>query len=325
MKRFGFAILAALLAYLLTGFYVIRGNEKGVVRRFGAALTRADGTVLLKDSGLHYDLPWPWSTVDRVNLHEVRTLTIGTAELEDADGGEFLQSPASTRRSQFLTGDKNVLNLQITVQYRISETAPERFLFASESAERHLRAVVESVAADLVARSGVDFVHPLGLNELRDLLTRRSRELADRQRLGVRVDEVVINSVYPPVQVKAAFLDVSNARADKEQYINEARAYAEQRRAEARAERQAILDEARTYRQRVVERARGRADSFARMIRQFRRSESNGSHSYEQAKQMAMRRMYIDAMEDIFRDVAGKVFLDSGKPVDLTIFRDPNK
>jgi len=34
-----------------------------------------------------------------------------------------------------------------------------------------------------------------------------------------------------------------------------------------------------------------------------------------------MQRLYLDAMEDILRKVKSKVLLESGKPVDLTIFQ----
>ena len=125
--------------------------------------------------------------------------------------------------------------------------------------------------------------------------------------------------------MKAYFLDVSNARADKAKYVNTAKAYAEQRAAAARAEAQQVLDQAEVYRQDQVEAARGAADSFIKIIEQFKQQEQQGIHSYAAARQMAMRRLYVDSMEQIFRQVAGKVLLDSGKPVDLTIFRDPKE
>ena len=318
--------LAALLVlYLGSGFYVVEGNQNAVIRRFGRLVTNEAGNVSLRASGLHYDLPWPLVKIDRVNLNEVRTLTIGSAEVEDVEGTEFLQSIGTAGQSQFLTGDKNILNLQIVVQYRVSEANVAGFLFGSQSAERRLALLAESTAADLVSRSGVDFVHPLGLGQLREMLTGRTRELTREHRLGIEVEEVTINAVYPPVEVKAQFLDVSNARADKQKFIHAASAYAEQRRAAARGEEQRILDEAEIYRQQTVEAARGAADSFTKIIEQLRRDEQQGIQTYAEARQMALRRRYIDAMEDILRNVASKVFLDSGKPVDLTIFRDPKE
>lgn len=325
MKRWIAIILLLLLGWLATGFFVVEGNQQAVVRRFGRVLRTPAGAVKFHRSGLHYDLPWPFAQVDRVNLNEVRTLSIGLAETRDVDGSEFLQSVESSRRSQFLTGDKNVLNLQVRIQYRISESGVEDFLFGSRKPERRLQLIAEAAAADLVGRSGVDFVHPLGLSELRALLTERTRELAERHDLGVAVEEVAINSVYPPARVKADFLDVSNARADKDKYINAARSYAEQTLATARAEAQKVRDKARADAHQLVESARGRADSFRTVIAQFQRDSENGIHSREAARDMALRRRYIETMEEILSNVAGKVLLDSGKAVDLTIFQDPEE
>lgn len=327
MKRCG--LLAALLlgAYLLSGFYIVAGNEKAVVRRFGRVVRTSAGNVDLRGSGWHYDLPWPLSQVDRVNFNEVRTLTVGRADAValEPDAAGFLQSMAPRYESQFLTGDKNILNVEVIAQYRISAAAPDAFLFRSESPEARLKLIVESVTTDLIARSGVDFVHPLGLGELREMLTARVREQAERQQLGLEVDEVAINAVYPPVQVKAYFLDVSNARADKEKYIQAALAYEWERQETARAEAQQTLDEANIFRRQRIEQARGEADSFLRVISEFQHEASRGGQTYAQARQMALRRAYVETMQDVLRRVAGKVFLDSGKPVDLTIFRDPNE
>jgi membrane protease subunit HflK len=224
-----------------------------------------------------------------------------------------------------MTGDKNILNLHINVNYRVSELHCRDYLYASVSPERRLKRLVESTAANLISQSGVDFVHPLGLGELREMLTSRTRRLAEEQRLGIEVEEVAINSVYPPVLVKADFLDVQNARADREKFINAARAYAVSRLESARSESKQQLDNAQIYRQRTVEAARGSAESFNKLVAQLRSEEKAGVHSYGDARQMAMQRLYVDAMRDILRKVAGKVVLDSGKEVDLTIFRDPKE
>lgn len=325
MKTGWIVLLIALFVYGLSGIYVVRGNEQAVVRRFGRLLKTSDGTVAVTGSGLHYDLPWPFSQVNRINLNEIRTLTIGISESDEFVESAFLQAVDPQRRSQFLTGDKNILNLQIGVQYRISEAAPDAYLFSAESSEGALRMLVESVAADFVSRSGVDFVHPLGLGKLRDMLTERCRALVYEYGIGVDIEEVAINSVYPPIRVKADFLDVSNARADKERSINEASAYAEQQLSLAKLEEQRERDAAHAFQRDAVESARGQADSFASIIQELRSQEKSGTQSYEQAKQLALQRMYLETMQDILRKVSAKVLLDSGKPVDLTIFRESEK
>ena len=323
MKWWGTLIGVLLLGWLATGFYIVPGNEKAVVRRFGRVVTAALGRPALQGSGIHYDLPWPLAAVDRFNLNEVRSLAVGDVDLP-AREGEFLSPGQSTARSQYLTGDKNILQVQIGVQYRLSETEFADYLYASTSPEEHLQRLAEATAADLIARSGVDYVHPLGLGELRQKLTERVRQLAAEQRLGLEIEEVAVSAVAPPVHVKADFLEVSNARADKDKYINSALGYAEQRHEGAGAEAQSILDEAAIYRERTVEAAKGSADRFTSLVAQFRKQESDGG-SYAAARQMALRREYLTTMQEILRNVAGKVLLDSGKPVDLTIVRDPSE
>jgi membrane protease subunit HflK len=323
MRGWLILVAAVALGWLASGVYVVRGNEKAAVRRLGRALRTPQGRLELATSGLHYGLPWPLAQVDRVNLNEVRTLAVGVAEAEQPALGGFLRSLETSGRSQFLTGDKNVLHMQIVAQYHVSEETADDFLFRAEAPEDQLERIVESVATGLVARCGVDFVHPLGQSQLNGLLTSGVRTLAAQRRLGLEVDDVTINAVYPPVLVKSYFLDVMSARAEKVNSVNAAHAYAEQRRAAAVAEVRRTLDEAASYRQQTVESARARAESFVRMIEQFQSEERTGLHSYADARQIALRRLYVETMRDILRSVSAKVLLDSGEPADLTIFGRP--
>ncbi len=322
MKRGSLLLLAACLLYLAAGLYVVRGNEKAAVRLFGRTVRNSDGGLRLESGGLHYTLPWPFSRIDRVNLNEIRTVSVGVVETEDATGG-FLRSLEAANQSQFLTGDKNILHLQINTQYHVSEQAAGDFLFRAVDPEQQLTRIVASVATDLVAQSGVDFVQPLGQVELNGRLTGGVRRLAESQHLGLEIDDVAINAVSPPILVKAYFLDVTNARADKVNFINAANAYGEQRRAASTGESRQTLDEATSYRQQTVESARGRADSFTRMIEQFREEERSGLQTYVEARRIAVNRYYLDTMRDILKVVSSKVLLDSKEPADLTILGRP--
>jgi modulator of FtsH protease HflK len=312
-----------LATYFATGIYVVRGNEKVGVRRFGRVVRTAEGHVFLDASGLHYTLPWPCSEIERINLNEVRTLSIGMGEIAEPGAGGFLRALESENQSQFVTGDKNILHLQINTQYRVAEPSVDDFLFRSVAPERHLERIVEAVATDLIARSGVDFVHPLGQVELNARLTSDVRRIAEEQRLGLDVDDVTINAVYPPILVKSYFLDVMSARADKINSINEALAYAESRGAAAQADARRTLDEAASYRRQTIVSARAQAESFSRLIEQFQREAQSGGRTYEQARQIALARRYYETMRDVLKSVSTKVLLDSGEPADLTIFTGP--
>lgn len=130
------AVVLVIGIYLLSGFFVVRGNETAVVRRFGVAVKNANGEVRLWPSGWHYDCPWPFAVVDRINLNEIRTLKIGDLEQDAPATNSFLRNVDPARQAQFLSGDKNILNVQISVSYRVSESAVGEFLFAAVSSER---------------------------------------------------------------------------------------------------------------------------------------------------------------------------------------------
>src|ERR1700675_2095684 len=90
---------AALAFYLARGFYIVWGNEMGLVRRCG----KADRALVA--GGLHVDLPWPFIRIERVNVHELRTITVGIAAGDAFAGAGFLQELNLERQGEFLTGD----------------------------------------------------------------------------------------------------------------------------------------------------------------------------------------------------------------------------
>lgn len=316
MKRSLLWILCLAVVYLASGLFIVRGNEQALVRRFGR--TRLP----LAASGLHFDLPWPFTQIDRVNVNQVQTVSVGVAvPSEPIDGAGFLQETFIDRQGEFLTGDKNVLNLAVSVQYRIAD--PYAYVCLGKAPEIGLKLLVEALVTDAVARSGVDYVHPLGLNELRGLLTRRAHDAADGQPWGIQVDDVTIAGAFPPVEVKASFLDVSNARAEKDRVIQQEQAQAEKRLAAARAEGRQRLDRAHAARQARVELAKGSADRFRTIVGEFHRDAESTGQAPEAVRRRTMMRLFTSTMEQLLPRFAGKVLVDPHDPVDLTIFPPP--
>jgi membrane protease subunit HflK len=309
---------AALLAiYLAGGFYIVRGNETALVRRCG----KADRALVA--GGLHVDLPWPFVRIQRVNVHELRTITIGIAASEAFSGAGFLQDMNLDRQGEFLTGDKNILNVQVNVQFWISD--PHQYFFGCQDPETALRLLSESLVTERIGQSSVDYVHPLGLNDLQMLLTQAAREAVKDEPWGIAIDTVTIAGVLPPVEVKAAFLDVSNARAERDRLISQEKSRAEQRLAAANAVVRQTLDRAATERLARVESSRGAADRFLRVVGQFQNEAELAGQSANDVRRATMRRLLANALDELLPKMASKVLLDPAKPVDLTIFPPPEE
>lgn len=317
---------AALLAvYLATGFYVVRGNEQALVRRFGKA------DPMLAAGGLHFDLPWPLARIERVNVHELRTLSVGIAAAEPFDGGGFLlkpeldqqgrSRPGLDRAGEFLTGDKNILNLQVNVHYAVND--PHRYLFGCKSPETGLKLLAESLVTESVAQSSVDYVHPLGLNELQVLLTLATRRAVEREPWGLVVDRVTIGGVLPPVEVKAAFLDVSNARAERDRLVSQEHSRAEKLLAASRAAAGQLADRAQADRLTRIESARGSADRFLRIVAQFRVEADSDGANYDDVRNATMQRLWSGALELLLPKLARKILVDPSQQADVMLFKSP--
>src|SRR5205814_4817243 len=102
-----YLLLIGAAAYLLTGVYQVGPDERAVVRRFGKVVARPG-------PGLGVGLPWGVDRVDRVPVRTVRQVRVGY----DPDTA----GAATTPQGQMLTGDQNLVNVQLVVDYAIGET-----------------------------------------------------------------------------------------------------------------------------------------------------------------------------------------------------------
>ncbi len=317
--------------YLLSGVYLIRGNEQGIVRRFG----RLDPRPIR--SGLHYDLPAPFSRVDRINRAEARTLLVGvetTGVVTATARGARPASPTNAaagrlstpqrpperialdrgRQPEFLTGDKNIVHLQVQVQYLVDDVAA--WVLAHESPEQTLKRTVESRLCDLVAECGIDFVHPLGLPVLQQMLAAALRNDGSLGQLGVLIDDVAIPQISPPVEVKAAFLDVSTARAERDQLVARERVLGEQRVAAAEAEALTRQDRAQAERVARVEGARARADATTQLLAALD-AQSPSPDERTRNRGLLLRRLFLEFLEKTLPTLRRVAFLEPGARTDL--------
>jgi len=303
------ALLSAFAAYLASGFYVVGSDEKAAVRRFGRFVRP------LRTSGLHYDLPWPWCRVDRVNLTAVRTLSLG----ETAVRGDELLPEESPRAPAYLTGDKNILLVRTSVQYRLQEESIAAFLYDQADAVARLRLIVESALTQATANCGVDYLQTFGLVELNQRLTRGVRAAAAEAELGLEIDQVTLERVAPPARVQADFLDVANARAEAAKAVHDARTYFEQRIAAASSEAEQLRQQATLQQLSQVAKARGSAARFEQLVSQIQFDATQSGRSYADSRTLAMQRLTLDTLQQALGKVARRVVVDAREPVDLNL------
>lgn len=290
---------ALILIYAGSGVYFVRPNEEAVVRRFGKMIA---GHV---PPGMHYRLPYPWETADRVTVRQARRIAVG---FSIADGVTGRQPTAA--EAQFLTGDRNVVDVRLMVQYAVRE--PARYLFRAGQPEGLIEAAAASCLAEVVADISVDAVLTTGKIEAQQQVRAALQQILNEYDVGVQIWSVSIQRATPPEEVRDAFADVTSAREDRERIKNQAEGYRQEVVPRARGDAERIKSEALGYKQRRINEAMGDADRFARRLEEYRK-----------ARGVTRDRLYIETMERLLPKMR-KVIVDAeggADAADLAILR----
>ncbi|MDZ4683688.1 MAG: SPFH domain-containing protein [Planctomycetaceae bacterium] len=296
-----------LVGYLTSGCFVVGSSDKAVVRRFGRAAPE------LRDSGLWWEPPWPLTRIDRVNVAEVRTVTL--SGLSPATG-ELL--PAARPRSPgVLTGDNNILNIRASVQFHLHPDRVTDFLYRHRDPQRLLERLLETAVAETAAECGVDYLQTAGLADLNARLTDRVQAAAEAVQLGIEVDQVTLDSVDPPTLVQADFLDVANARAEAAQARHRAQTTGEQRQSAATAEALQLIATANREAQAAATVAGSQADRFRQLVEQLNADAETSGRSYVESRDLAMQRMTAETLTAALAQVRKQWVFDTLNPVDL--------
>jgi membrane protease subunit HflK len=253
----GALILAASL-WLMSGFYIVGPGERGVVLLFGRAIGQTE-------PGLRYRLPVPIQQHRIVDVATVRGAELGFR----AAGGSSRSVPAE---SLMLTGDENIVDVQLFVQYLVRD--PLQFLFRARHPEMALHSSAEVALRAAVGETSIDYTMTEGRVEVQDRVKKQLQALLDLYGTGLLVTEARLLVVDPPREVKEAFHDVVRAWEDRERLIKEAEGYAEGVVPKARGEAVQMLRAAEAYREQRLIRARGDADRFARIHREYVKAEA---------------------------------------------------
>ena len=277
--------LALVVLWLGSGVYRVQPDEQGVVLRFGAYS-------YWTPSGLHWHLPWPIERVEkpavtRINRTEIGFRSGAGGRMEtgrDAGGRDVLAE------SLMLTGDENIIDIDVAVFWRIrvGEGSAARFLFNARQPETLVRGVAESSMREVIGRTPIQ----PALTQLRaqietDVLT-QTQQILDRYDVGVEITQVQLQKVDPPAAVIESFRDVQRANTDADRMRNEAESFHNDIVPRARGEAARIAAEAQGIKQASVAQATGQAQRFDSVFA-----------AYQLAKDVTLRRMYIDTMQDV--------------------------
>ena len=280
MLRWEWFLLGIVLLWLASGFYQVQPNEQGVVLRFGAYTETTD-------PGLHYHLPYPIEMVKKVNITQERSINLGVTE--PTNRNDFTES-------HMLTGDENIVDINLTIVWRISDA--KDYLFNMQSPDQTVRVAAQSVLREIVGQSQMMPIISGDRGKVEDETKDELQKVLNEFGSGIHIVRVKLQKADPPKQVVDAFNEVQRAKADMERFKNEAEAYRNEILPKSRGEATQRLQNAEAYKQATINKAQGEADRFLSVY-----------EAYKQGKEVTAKRLYLETMEDVLAK-SDKVIID---------------
>ncbi len=257
------------VVWAASGFYTIKEAEQGVVTRFGKFYQ-------IVEPGLNWK-PTFIDEVQPVNVKTIRDLTTG---------------------GMMLTSDENMVQVEINVQYVVSD--PEAFLFNVTTPMNSLGQATDSAVRGVIGRSEMEKILTSNRSEIRDQTRQELEETIRPYKMGIFVD-VNFQVARPPEAVKAAFDDVIAAREEEQKTIRQAEAYKNEVLPLAKGNAQRMIEEATAYKTSVVMKAEGEVASFAKILPEYRA-----------APEITRERLYIETMEKVLSKTRKVIANDKG-------------
>ena len=270
-----------------SSFYTIQPGERGVVLRLGKYNKTAS-------PGLNFMVPMIDQVV-KVDIETVRkeefgyrTKVPGQKTIYDKRGYDM--------ESLMLTGDKNVIDVEWIVQYKVND--PARFIFMVQSVPQAVRDVSEAAMRRVVGNR--DFDYALSNRDVIEASTERELQAAlDDYESGVEIVTVKLQDVNPPDAVKPAFNEVNEADQDMKRLVNEAESTYNRIIPRARGEAKKIYEESEGYAVERVNLAKGETSRFLALLEE-----------YSRAKDVTRKRLYLETMQDVLPSVSQMYVID---------------
>lgn len=269
----------AVIGWGATGIYILPEGFNGVELMFGKYSETAT------QPGFNTRWPYPVGSVTKVDIGSIKNLTVG--------------GKANSSEGQMLTADENIVEVSLSVQYKIGKA--ENYLFNVNEPETVLRETLISSIREVVGGSSVDYVLTDGRAEWPSKVRESLVHTLKGFNVGFDILRVELRDAKAPPEVQAAFDDAVKAREDAERYKLQAEAYENKQVPLARGQAKEITEHAAAYKAEVVAKANGEATRFNDIL-----------SSYRLAPAVTRDRLYIETLQDVYQNV-NNVVVATGK------------
>lgn len=250
LRALSVVMILATVGYCLSGFRVVRQDERAVVYTFGKAASESQGP------GIVPGLPHP---LGKTVVY--KSTTLNNLELDD-----WKTRPSASLRlhplrdGYTLTGDVNIVQGRFILRYRV--TSPHLWHRTGEAARTILKNLSMSVITREISSARIDELLGENRSEFAQTVLQKIRSGTEALELGIAVDAFDVVELLPPPAVKAAFDSVTTAQVEAATLIDEARSEANRIESTSRADAAVRIKLAQADAERLVQNARGWSARF---------------------------------------------------------------
>lgn len=280
-------LLPILVIYLLTGVFQVGPDQEAVLLLFG----RYERTV---GPGIHWYFPRPVGRRIKVKTTKVYRVEVGFRTVDIGPPAKYQDIP---KESLMLTGDENIIDLDLSVQYKIVNL--KDYLFKVKNPNSTILSASEASIRQVVGMFNIDESLTEGKSNIQILTKEKLQEILDIYGIGIQILTVQLQDVQPPKPVLQAFKDVASAREDRIRYINEANGYANDAIPKARGQAKKAVNEALAYKERRIREANGDVARFLKLY-----------ENYKLGEEVTKTRLYLENLEKNLKNT-DKVIIDS--------------
>ena len=169
--------------------------------------------------GLHFKLPYPIDKAELYDVHRIKSVTVGY-ESSGSDDNLWNGTHAS-EEYKLLTGDGNELvSANLKLNYRISDLT--QYIKTSSEPERILTAFAYEAVLTHTAFTNLDTLMSVDRTGLSAALKDEINGRLVEAEIGITVEEVVLESIHPPVEIADVYQSVVSAAVKKTTLITNA-------------------------------------------------------------------------------------------------------
>lgn len=250
-------IIAAILAYFSTMFYMVKPDEQALHLRFGRLSNDIQSPPV--NPGLHLKLPYPIDTVVKFQTEKINSLSVGNTSSNTV---AMIWTQEHGDNFTFISGDNNLFLPYAVVHYRIKNVRHFYMNHRDDTPEKVLRVSAIRLMSQIFTRNTF---YDLILHK-REVWTldcqQKLQQAMDQLQTGLEIVDFCLLDIHPPTRLADAYETVVAAEQLRIKDLNDVKNFESSLLSDERINALRVVTNAQTDVSAKIKLAQGEAQNY---------------------------------------------------------------